>query len=199
MRLAPHLWQRWAALGRSWTHLARRVAIDRCSRCSCREWRRPWPQPIDPAQDLRRTAPAAPPPRPAGRRRSGRADDPGADLDQLLAQRGQRPLLDLLRQGQRAQEVGEVVGQGVELEPHGVVAEGMAAVRVLGEQGLTVFEGKAFSPQADYAPASAASIRASGSRRPRRLPSSRMRRSSASNAVSQDPWPKAARARPRAM
>ena len=40
--------------------------------------------------------------------------------------RRQRPLLDLLRQGQRAQEVGEVVGKGVELEPHGVVAEGVA-------------------------------------------------------------------------
>jgi len=31
--------------------------------------------------------------------------DAGADLDQLLAQRRQRPMLDLLRQGQRAQEV----------------------------------------------------------------------------------------------
>ena len=35
------------------------------------------------------------------------------------------------------------------MEPHGVVTEGMAAVRVLGEQGLTVFKGKTFSPQAD--------------------------------------------------
>ena len=50
----------------------------------------------------------------------------GADFDQLLAQGRERPLLNLLRQGQRAQEVGEVVGQGVELEPHGVVAEGVA-------------------------------------------------------------------------
>jgi hypothetical protein len=53
-------------------------------------------------------------------------DDPGADLDQLLAQRRQRPLLDLVGQDQRAQEVGEVVGQGVELEAHRIVAEGMA-------------------------------------------------------------------------
>src|SRR3954453_19912204 len=52
--------------------------------------------------------------------------DPGADLDQLLAEGRERPLLKLPRQGQRAQEVGEVVGQGVELEPHGVVAEGVA-------------------------------------------------------------------------
>jgi hypothetical protein len=54
------------------------------------------------------------------------AHDPGAELDQLLAQRRQRPMLDLFRQGQRAHEVGQVVGQGVELEPHGVVAERMA-------------------------------------------------------------------------
>jgi hypothetical protein len=38
------------------------------------------------------------------------ADDPGADLDQLLAQGRQRTLLDLLQQCDRAQEVGEVVG-----------------------------------------------------------------------------------------
>jgi hypothetical protein len=48
------------------------------------------------------------------------AHDPGADLDQLLAQRGQRSMPDPLRQGQRAQEVGEVVGQRVQLEPHAV-------------------------------------------------------------------------------
>jgi bifunctional non-homologous end joining protein LigD len=44
--------QRSAALGRSWTHLARRVAIDCCSRCSCWDWRRPWPQFGDQPQDL---------------------------------------------------------------------------------------------------------------------------------------------------
>ena len=51
------------------------------------------------------------------------AHDPGPDLDQLLAQRRQRPLLDLLRQGQRPQEVGQVVGQGEQLQPHLVVPE----------------------------------------------------------------------------
>ena len=40
------------------------------------------------------------------------AHDPGADLDQLLAQRRERPMLDLLRQGQRAQEVDEFVRGG---------------------------------------------------------------------------------------
>ncbi len=32
-------------------------------------------------------------------------------------------MLDLLRQGQRPHEVGEIVGQGMKLEPDGVVAE----------------------------------------------------------------------------
>ena len=48
---------------------------------------------------------------------------PSAGFDQPLAQRGQRPALDLVRRRQRAQEAGEVVGQGVQLEPHGVVRE----------------------------------------------------------------------------
>ncbi len=51
------------------------------------------------------------------------ADNFGADLDQLLPYRGQRSVLHLLRQGQRPHEVGEIVGQGVKLEPDGVVAE----------------------------------------------------------------------------
>jgi hypothetical protein len=51
--------------------------------------------------------------------------DPGADLDQLLAQRRQRSMLDLLRQGEGAHEVGEVVGQRVELEAHRVMPEGI--------------------------------------------------------------------------
>ncbi len=50
-------------------------------------------------------------------------------LDRLCRsspQRGQRPLLDLLGQGQRPQEVGHVVGQHVQLETHLVVAEAVA-------------------------------------------------------------------------
>ena len=39
-----------------------------------------------------------------------------ADLHHLLPQRGQRPPLDLTRQRQGAQEVGQVVGQRVKLE-----------------------------------------------------------------------------------
>src|SRR5438046_6648123 len=49
-----------------------------------------------------------------------------ADLDHLLPERGQRPAFDLVRQGQGAEEVGEVVGQRVELESDGVRAKGRA-------------------------------------------------------------------------
>ncbi len=50
-------------------------------------------------------------------------DDLGSDLDQLLPQRGQRPVLHLLRQGQGPHEVAQIVGQGVKLKPNLVVAE----------------------------------------------------------------------------
>ncbi len=45
------------------------------------------------------------------------------NLDQLLPQRRQRPMLHLFRQSPRPHEVGKIVGQGVKLEPDGVVAE----------------------------------------------------------------------------
>ncbi len=51
------------------------------------------------------------------------AGNPSSNLDQLLPQRGQGPVLDLLWQSQRPHEVAEIVGQGVKLEPDGVVAE----------------------------------------------------------------------------
>ena len=62
----------------------------------------------------------------AGQRRLGQLEDGvsgvphklGAGLDQPLAQRGQRPRVDGRWRRQRAQEVGEVVGQRVQLEPH---------------------------------------------------------------------------------
>lgn len=47
------------------------------------------------------------------------ADELGADLDQLLPQAGQRPLFDLLRCRQRAQEVAEIVGELMKLKPDG--------------------------------------------------------------------------------
>src|SRR3546814_11892362 len=52
-----------------------------------------------------------------------RSDDLGADLDQLLPDGGQRPMLHLLRPRQAPRKVGEIVGQGMKLEPDCVVAE----------------------------------------------------------------------------
>src|SRR5215510_39118 len=46
-----------------------------------------------------------------------------ADLDQLVLQTRQRPVLDRLRRRQRAQEIAEIVGEGMKLEPHRVCGE----------------------------------------------------------------------------
>ena len=51
---------------------------------------------------------------------------PRADLDQLLAQTGQRPRLRRFGHRQRAHKVAEVVGQRVELEADGICGEGAA-------------------------------------------------------------------------
>src|SRR5262249_5946440 len=51
------------------------------------------------------------------------ADDLRADLDQLVLQGRQRPVLDRLRRRQRAQEIAEVVGERMKLEPHRVGGE----------------------------------------------------------------------------
>ena len=101
------------------------MVVSHCPRSSCWYWRRPQPQASDAAQDFGKQ----------GARHcdlgqlehdvAAMAHDPGADLDQLLAQRGQRPMLDPLRQGQCAQEVGEVVGERVQLEAYSVVPDGM--------------------------------------------------------------------------
>jgi hypothetical protein len=103
------------------TNLTGRMVVVHCSGSSCWYWRRPRPEPVDPAQDLGKQ----------GARHcdlgqlehdvAAMAHDPGADLDQFLAQRRQRPMLDLRRQRQGAQEVGEVVGQRVQLKPHRVL------------------------------------------------------------------------------
>jgi hypothetical protein len=58
------------------------------------------------------------------------AHDPGADLDQFFAERRQRPLFDLFRQSQRAQEVRDVVGERAKLEAHCVVPEARQDKRV---------------------------------------------------------------------
>src|SRR5499426_690948 len=46
-----------------------------------------------------------------------------ADLDQLVLQGRQRPVLDRLRRRQRAQEIAEVVGERMKLEPHRIGGE----------------------------------------------------------------------------
>ena len=51
------------------------------------------------------------------------SDNLGPDLHQLVAQRRHRPVLHLLRQSQCPHEVAQIVGQGVKLEPNGIVAE----------------------------------------------------------------------------
>jgi len=50
----------------------------------------------------------------------------GTDLDQLLPQRGQRPVLDLLRQRQCSQEVAKIISERMELKPDRIVAEAVA-------------------------------------------------------------------------
>ncbi len=54
------------------------------------------------------------------------SDDLGTDLHQLLPKRRQRPVLDLLRQRQRAQEVADIPGERVELQANRIVAEAVA-------------------------------------------------------------------------
>ncbi len=54
------------------------------------------------------------------------AHDLGTDLDELLPKRRQRPVLDLLRQRQGAQEVAEIVCQRMELQANRIVAEAVA-------------------------------------------------------------------------
>ena len=54
------------------------------------------------------------------------ADDLRSDLDQLLAQTGQRPRLCRLRHRQRPQKVAEVIRERMEVEADGVGGEGAA-------------------------------------------------------------------------
>ena len=82
-----------------------------------------WSQIIDQAQDFPEQFPRHRHLGQLERDVAAMADHLGTDLHQLLPQRGQRPVLDLLRQSQRPHEVGEIAGQGVKLQPDGVIAE----------------------------------------------------------------------------
>ncbi len=69
-------------------------------------------------RDLRHPETAAP----------GTADDLGADLHEFLPEAGRRPVLDRLRQRQRAHDVGEIV-LGMKLKPSGIGREVAANFR----------------------------------------------------------------------
>ena len=66
----------------------------------------------------------------SSRRASSRAFAPAlylrADLDQLLFQAGQRPVRDRLGRRQRAQEIAEIVGERMKLEPNNIGSERFA-------------------------------------------------------------------------
>ncbi len=81
-------------------------------------WRqRRWPQPVNQAQNLSEQGSCDGHLRHLESDVTAVAHDPRADLDQLLAQRGQRPVLDLLRQGQRPNEIAEIVSERMKLKP----------------------------------------------------------------------------------
>jgi hypothetical protein len=92
-------------------------------RPSCRE--RLGSEPIDPTHDLGEQG--------SGQRRLGQleddvasmAHDPCSDLDQF-SRSVVSDQCSTSSEGQRAHEVGEVVGERVKLEPHRVVPEGVA-------------------------------------------------------------------------
>ncbi len=118
-------------------------------------WRqRRWPQPVNEAQDL-------------GEQRSWDGDlrhlesdiaavahDLGADLDQLLAQGGQRPMFHRLGQGQRPEEVADVVGQRKRLLSP--LVECMLRTQDHGARGPAVFRRLASSPRVVRRPRSSA-------------------------------------------
>jgi hypothetical protein len=79
--------------------------------------------PTDPIQDRREQFPRHGHLSQLERDDLGMADDLCPDLDQLLAQRRQRPRPYRMGQSQPAQEVTQVVGQGKQLQPDLVVLE----------------------------------------------------------------------------
>lgn len=64
--------------------------------------------------------------------------DLSADLDELLPQAGQEPMLDVRWQCQRSHEVGEIVGQRMKLKPDGICGEGAARQALLLTRMLTL-------------------------------------------------------------
>ena len=86
-------------------------------------WSRSWSQSVDQPQDFLEQFPRH---RDLGHLEddvAAMAHDLGADLDELLPQARQRPLLDRLGQCQRPHEVAEIVGQRMKLKPDGAGGE----------------------------------------------------------------------------
>src|SRR3546814_12196971 len=81
------------------------------SAASCLERAETWPQAADSTQDRGEQDPLHYHLSQLEHHVWAVAHDPGADPDQFYAERRQRPLFDLFRQSQRAQEVGDVVGE----------------------------------------------------------------------------------------
>src|SRR6266699_5226695 len=63
-----------------------------------------------------------------------------ADLDQLLLQARQRPVLDRLRCCKRAEKVAKIIGERMKLEPHGVGRERPARQPCPLDRGLAFFD-----------------------------------------------------------
>jgi hypothetical protein len=68
------------------------------------------------------------------------ADDLGTDLDQLLAQTGQRPLLRRFGHRQSSYEIGEVVGERMEVKMDGVGGQGTARQPGALDRTLALFD-----------------------------------------------------------
>ena len=82
-------------------------------------WRqRGRPQPVDPAQDLGKQGSWDGDLRHRESYLAAVADHVRAGLDQHLAQRRQRPVLRLIRQGRRPHEIAQIVGNRMSLKTH---------------------------------------------------------------------------------
>jgi len=71
----------------------------------------------------------------------GMTDGLGSDLDHAIANAGQGPVGDGGRQNQGAQEGGQVIGQGVKLQPNRVGLETLARQACPFERLLAFFDG----------------------------------------------------------
>jgi hypothetical protein len=89
---------------------------------------RSWPQPVDQAQNFFEQIAWYGDLRHLERDIARMGDDPGTDLDELLAQAGQRPVCDSFGQRERPQEVGKIVGERMKLNPHSIGGERAACL-----------------------------------------------------------------------